>query len=79
MVQSNSIERSIFELLIFVKLVLKIDKSSWRIEFNTSVHPGVQHVSFENAEIPEEWLQMSCGLLALNVAVEGAQNFSLNS
>ena len=51
--RTQLIERSIFELLIFHNF-LEVQV--------TLVYPGVWHVFLVNAEIPEKWLQMRCGL-----------------
>jgi len=59
--QLNSIKRLISELLIFVKLVLKINNKVLEAQVTS-----VQQVFFLTAQFPEKWLQMRCGLLALN-------------
>ena len=57
--QSNPIERSIFELVIYVKQTLKIHYQI--LEARATSALSVVHVFFVNEEIPQKWLQMRCG------------------
>ena len=57
--QSNPIERSIFELVIYVKQTLKIHYQILEARVTSAL--SVAHVFFVNEEIPQKWLQMRCG------------------
>ena len=57
--QSNPIERSIFELVIYVKQTLKIHYQI--LEARATSALTVAHVFFVNEEIQQKWLQMRCG------------------
>ena len=54
--QSNSIERSIIELVICVKQALKIHNQI--LEARVTSARSVAHVFFVNEEITQKWLQM---------------------
>ena len=57
--QSNLIERSIFELVIYVKQTLKIQYQILEARVTSAL--SVAHVFFVNEEIPQKWLEMRCG------------------
>ena len=57
--QSNPIEHSIFELVIYVKQTLKIHYQILEARVTSAL--SVAHVFFVNDEIPQKWLQMRCG------------------
>ena len=57
--QSNPIERSIFELVIYIKQTLKIHYQILEARVTSAL--SVAHVFFVNEEIPQKWLQMRCG------------------
>ena len=57
--QSNPIERSIFELVIYIKQTLKIHYQI--LDARVTLALSVAQVFFVNEEIPRKWLQMRCG------------------
>ena len=57
--QSNPIERLIFELVIYVKQTLKIHYQILEARVTSAL--SVAHVFLVNEEIPQKWLQISCG------------------
>ena len=57
--QSNPIEHSIFELVIYVKQTLKIHYQILEARVTSAL--SVAYVFFVNKEIPQKWLQMRCG------------------